>query len=164
MNAVGRHSCWSTLKGGSSENALYRTRDSVFLATEMNFVWKSELFLIFDQLFCEACPSMFMPSISDIIHLFPWQNYSKKRKYKIEYFLQKCLFKSFAPLLKSDCLTDLKQFFIISPILQRSLPLRVSPTARGFHFRVVQLTYLFIYFCHFSLSVPSKKPWHNPRP
>ena len=96
MNAVGRHSCWSTLKGGSSENALYRTRDSVFLATEMNFVWKSELFLIFDQLFCEACPSMFMPSISDIIHLFPWQNYSKKRKYKIEYFLQKCLFKSFA--------------------------------------------------------------------
>lgn len=41
---------------------------------------------------------------------------------------------------------DLKQFFIISPILQRSLPLRVSPTARGFHFRVVQLTFIYIYF------------------
>ena len=78
--------------------------------------------------------------------------------------LQKCLFKSFAPLLKSDCLTDWKQLFIISPILQRSLPLRVSPTARGFHFRVVQFTFIYIYFFHFSLSVPPKKPWHNPRP
>ena len=94
MNTADRHSCWSTLKGGSLENSLYHTRDSVFLATEMNFVWKSELSLIFDQLFCEACTSMFMPSISDIIHLFPWQNYSKKKKYKIEYFLEKCLFKS----------------------------------------------------------------------
>lgn len=49
------------------------------------------------------------------------------------------------PLLKSDCLADLKQFFIVSPILQRSFPLRVSSTAKSFHFHVVQFTYFFFW-------------------
>lgn len=73
MNTVGRHLCWNKLKEGSLENAFYRTRDFVSLAIEMTLVWKSELFLIFDQLFCKVCTSMFIPFIYDIIQLFPQQ-------------------------------------------------------------------------------------------
>ena len=72
--------------------------------------------------------------------------------------LQKCLFKYFAPLLKSDCLTDLKRFFMVSPILQRSFPLRVSSTAKSFHFHVVQFTYFF-FLVIFALGITSKKTW-----
>lgn len=73
MNTVDRHLCWNTLKDVSSENAFYCTRDFVFLAIEIICIWKSELFLIFDQLFCEVWTSMFMESVCDIIQLFPWQ-------------------------------------------------------------------------------------------
>lgn len=73
MNTVDRHLCWNTLKEDSLENAFYHTRDFVFLAIEIIYIWKSELFLIFDQLFCEISTSMFMQSICDIIQLFPWQ-------------------------------------------------------------------------------------------
>ena len=76
--------------------------------------------------------------------------------------LQKCLLKYLAPLLKSDCLTDLEQFFVISPILQRSLPLRVSSPARSFHVHRVQFTCCFLGI--FALGVTSKKPRRNPRP
>lgn len=80
MNSEDRHLCWNTLKEGSLENAFDRPRDFVFLAIEMIFVWKLELFLICDQLFCEICTSMFMPSLYDIIHLFPWQKVTVKEE------------------------------------------------------------------------------------
>lgn len=54
------------------ENAFYCTRDFVFLAIEIIYISKSELFLMFDQFFCEASTSIFMQSICDIIQLFPW--------------------------------------------------------------------------------------------
>lgn len=73
MNTVDRHLYWNTLKEVSLENAFYRTRDFVFLAIEMICIWKSELFLIFDQLFCEVWTSMFMESVCDIIQFLPWQ-------------------------------------------------------------------------------------------
>lgn len=60
MNTVDRHLCWNTLKEGSLENVFHPTRDFIFLAIEMICVWKPELFLIFDQLFCEVWTPMFM--------------------------------------------------------------------------------------------------------
>lgn len=54
MNTVDRHLYWNSLKEVSLENAFYHTRDFVSLAIEMICTWKSEPFLIFDQLFCEV--------------------------------------------------------------------------------------------------------------
>lgn len=84
LNTVDRHLCWNTFKEDSLENVFYWTRGLVFLAFEIISIWKSELFLIFDQLFCEASTSIFMHSICDIIQLFPWQRkYSRKTQYKM---------------------------------------------------------------------------------
>lgn len=98
MNIVDRHLCWNTFKEDSLENAFYCTRDFAFLAIEIIYIWKSELFLIFDQLFCEASISIFMQSICDIIQLFPWQKehffFQERHNIKCN-FLEKGLFKSF---------------------------------------------------------------------
>lgn len=65
MNTVDRHLCWNTLKEDSLENAFYHTKDFVFLAIEIICIWKSELFLIFDQLFCEISTSILCnPSVT----------------------------------------------------------------------------------------------------
>lgn len=65
--AMNTAACWNTLRGGSLENAFHCLKDFVFQAIEIICIWKSERFLIFDQIFHEVSTSMFMKSVCDII-------------------------------------------------------------------------------------------------